>query len=254
MPLEGESNNDNQMLAGTFEEMSLESSDSAPLENLQTPQGATAYPDRVPLEDDEDEMVNKAKAPCERKSNFDSPLLGRNVSNTPSRRKRPPDKQKEKEVESSKPKFANGIYRASHMGKSQEVNRHCGLLVEETTHEITSDISLAEVQESGGSECSANQASEDVSLMELQESVYADSFANQSGEFQPHTTIDEHQHGSISPGERSIPICKTEMDKSKEKKLNRGETSSKQNILPTADIPTSGRMQLAVQDDSRSKK
>ncbi|XP_055869640.1 uncharacterized protein LOC106074249 [Biomphalaria glabrata] len=112
MPLEGESNNDNQMLAGTFEEMSLESSDSAPLENLQTPQGATAYPDRVPLEDDEDEMVNKAKAPCERKRNFDSPLLGRNVSNTPSRRKRPPDKQKEKEVESSKPKFANGIYRS----------------------------------------------------------------------------------------------------------------------------------------------
>ncbi|XP_055869641.1 uncharacterized protein LOC129923326 isoform X2 [Biomphalaria glabrata] len=44
------------------------------------------------------------------------------------------------------------------------------------------------------------------------------------------------------------------MDKSKEKKLNRGETSSKQNSLPTADIPTSGRMQLAVQDDSRSKK
>ncbi|KAI8761272.1 hypothetical protein BgiBS90_031057, partial [Biomphalaria glabrata] len=72
--------------------------------------------------------------------------------------------------------------------------------------------------------------------------------------FQPHATIDEHQHGSISPGERSIPICKTEMDKSKEKKLNRGETSSKQNSLPTADIPTSGRMQLAVQDDSRSKK
>ncbi|KAK0043069.1 hypothetical protein Bpfe_027502 [Biomphalaria pfeifferi] len=212
MPLEGESNNDNQMLAGKFEEMSLESSDSAPLENLQTPQGATAYPDRVPLEDDEEEMVNKAKAPCERKRNSNSPLLGRNVSNTPSRRKRPPDKQKEKEVESSKPKFGNGIYRCTRYSKHyyRTLKHHFYI--------------------------------EDVSLMELQERVYADSFANQSGEFQPHATIDEHQHESISPGT------------SKEKKLNRGEISSNQNSLPTADIPTSGRMQLAVQDDSRSKK